>query len=155
LTNPTSNPALIAAGIGVGETATGVEHEEVLALEGDLGAVFTGDVGTEPAVELITDTDAEQHPAVEAMAKLVPHRGGRQRVVRIDVQLAVGGVGHADVAAQIPAAEILHRGRRISHRRRRHDGRHVGCKRGRRQQGCRACGYQELNATHWLRPFAQ
>ena len=60
-------------------------------------------------------------------------------------------IAEADVAAQIPAAEIFdHRGR-IGRRR---NG-HVGSKRRLRQQCGRTGGNERLNATHGLRPFVR
>ena len=60
-------------------------------------------------------------------------------------------IAEADVAAQIPAAEILdHRGR-IRGRR---NG-HVGSKRRLGQQCGRTGGNERLNATHGLRPFVR
>ncbi|GCC42489.1 hypothetical protein chiPu_0026807, partial [Chiloscyllium punctatum] len=146
-----ADPALNAAMIGIAQRARPGEREEVGAVEAHLRAILTGDVGAEPAVELIADADAVEHAAVKTVAILVEGRAGRQPVVGVDVQLGLG-VGHADVAAQIPAAEILDRRGCIRHRGRRHD-RHVGSERRRGQQRCRACGNQGLYATHWLRPF--
>src|SRR5205814_3681866 len=91
-------------------------------------APLTDHVRPEPVVELITDAEIEQRGTIEAHA-------GRCEESSVGitgiVELLEVLVGHADVAAQIPAAEFLDRGRRV-HRRRR-DGEVCG-KRRRRQQ---------------------
>jgi len=89
-----------------------------------LGAVLTGDVGAEPVVELITDTEPVRHSSGEFVAELV-HRQRRCVIIGGREQLAAS-VGHADIAAQVPAAEILDRRGVVGRRRRRHNGTHVG-----------------------------
>ena len=61
-------------------------------------------------------------------------------------------IAEADIAAQIPAAEIFdHRAARTRRRR----NRHVGSKRRLGQQCGRTGGNERLNATHGLRPFVR
>jgi len=115
-----------------------------------IAAILTGDVGTEPVVDLVTDAEAEDARGAEAV---VLNRCGVADGVEHVVQTLHALIAEADVASQIPAAEFLDRGRCV-HGRRRRDG-HVGCKRPRRQQRCRSGGNKRLNATHWLRPFVR
>jgi hypothetical protein len=91
-------------------------------------APLRGGVGPEPVVELITDTDIEQHGAVEAHPdRGKAHSAGIRIVERLEAL-----VGHADITAQIPTTELGGRRRRVILGRRR-DG-HVCGKRHRRQQ---------------------
>ena len=72
-----------------------------------VATVFTGDVAAEPVVELVADAEAEDAGGVETVGLLRRGSGSRQRVVQpIDAL-----IGKADIAAQIPAAEILDRRR--------------------------------------------
>ena len=67
-------------------------------------AVLAGQVGAEPVVELIANTDAEQHRAVETLLRRVD---GRHEVVVVVVEFFDALVGHSDVAAEVPAPEFL------------------------------------------------
>jgi hypothetical protein len=133
--------------IGVGTDAAG---KGVCVRSGELrvAAVFTSDISTEPVVELVTGAETEDAGRVEAEIL-----DGRREAEVVGVVQAIDTlIAEADVAAQIPAAEILDR-RRVNHRRRR--DRHVGGKCHRRHQGRRSGGNERLNATHWLRPFGR
>ena len=91
-----------------------------------LAAIFAGRIDTQPVVELISHTEAKGRGAV----KTHPSRlGGRRDNALIDALEIL--VGHTDVAAQVPSAEIFDRRRIILLRL--HDG-HVRGKRHRRQQ---------------------
>ena len=99
-----------------------------------IAAILTGDVGAEPVVDLVTDAEAEDARAVEVQGL------NRRRVVAVEqvVQAIDALITEADVAAQIPAAEVFdHRGRRVYWRR---HNRHVGGKRRLGQQCGRTGG---------------
>src|SRR5262249_28663984 len=131
-----------------------------------------GDVGAQPWIDLITETDAGDAGAVEARVNRA--HAGAWRIVEYVEEAFDLLVAHADIAAQIPAAEItfhdrwrrnrlrvllrirlriggLRIGLRIRRRRRR-DRRHIGCNGCRRQRRGRRGNKQKLYTTHWLRP---
>src|SRR3984957_20307119 len=124
-----SNPARIAALVDVGENCAR-ERRYIGAGKAYPRAVLTGDIGTEPVVELVADAETPGGPAGEPLAQLLQPAGRHRGVVVVEQRGA--RIGHSDVASEVPATEILHRRRRVILRGRR-DG-HVRGKRGLRQQ---------------------
>jgi hypothetical protein len=85
---------------------------------------LTGDIDPEPIVEPITNAEVEDSRSTET-AGLADGHIVVSRTVGVENVLHFL-IAESDIAPQIPSAEILDRRRRI-HRRRRHDGGHVGC----------------------------
>ena len=79
-------------------------------------AILAGDVAAEPVVELIAETDAVDAGGIETEGLRAEWRC-RVAIVR-DVEVLHALLLKSDVAAQIPAAEILDGGG-VYHRRRR------------------------------------
>jgi len=99
-----------------------------LDLEALREAVFAGHVGAQPAVELIADADAGKR----ARAEILAEEHGRRLIGARELAVVVGA--DADVAAQVPAAELDRRRRIMDRRRRREEiGRERRCGRDRRE----------------------
>ena len=92
-----------------GNAGAGIEVDAIVDLEALREAVFARDVGAQPAVELIADADAGKRARAEILAE--EHR--RRLIGARELAVVVGA--DADVAAQVPAAE-LDRRRRIMDR---------------------------------------
>src|SRR5262249_5827162 len=69
-----------------------------------------GDVATQPGIDLVTDAKSKSASAVKAHFKRA--NASARRVVEHVEEAADLLVAHPDIAAQIPAAEILDRCRR-------------------------------------------
>src|SRR5712692_7066716 len=106
-----------------------------------LAAELTGDIRSEPGIELIADTEVEDSRAVEAARERDIRRQRGQRR-RIEDMAAQRFVAEADVAAQIPAAEFRDRRRRL-----RDDRRHVGGTR-------RLCADDECRSRECCKSYA-
>jgi hypothetical protein len=110
-----------------GNAAAGIEIDAVEDLEALREAVFAGDVGAQPAVELVADAD----PGEGARAEILAEEDGRRLVGARELAVAVGA--DADVAAQVPAPADVDRRRRIMHLRRRRG--EIGRERGSGRDG--------------------
>src|SRR5262245_24076539 len=81
-----------------------------LALAG--AAELAGDVGAEPGVPLITETEADESDVLDVLLVDAPPGRPHERGVGLGmVEVAEALASDADVAAQIPAAEFLDRRR--------------------------------------------
>src|SRR5262249_12229066 len=86
--------------VGIEGTRAGVE-EAVERVEARLATIFTGYVGAEPAVPLISDARAEGRRTVESalVQKAELRRRGERRMRDVVEKL----IALADIAAQVPA----------------------------------------------------
>src|SRR5207244_8387855 len=97
-----NDPFRLGGAVGVGADAADI-GDLVGAVELRVAAPLTGDVGAQPVVEAITGAEAEDSGSVEAELLRRGQVVGIERVVEAIDAL----VGEADIAAQIPAADIL------------------------------------------------
>jgi hypothetical protein len=122
-------------------------------VERGLAAVFAGEVRPEPVVEPIANADPEEGRRIEVHVdafEAVVAKPAADRFVLRNVRQAVDAlVGHADVAAQIPAAAHLERRRELRHRR----GREIGGESGGGHAREDARQSDRLESAHERIPF--
>jgi outer membrane immunogenic protein len=129
----------VVAVIDVEEAAAGAIIVAADRLELDVGAIFAGQIETQPAVPLIADAGADEDRVLDVLLVDAPRRGpraaggdvGLREIERLEALCA-----DADVAAQIPATGLDDRlvivgrlDRQISRERRGADQRSSSCER--------------------------
>src|SRR5262245_39425926 len=111
------DPGLMAAVIDIKAAAAARTDLGIAAdhLERHPGAILAGDVGTQPVVPGVADTEADEGRALHVLLIDPPTCGPDERIVGLSVRKVREALqADADVAAEIPAAYV----------RCRHDRRH-------------------------------